>query len=105
MVLDEGINALSTILNNTDKLNNSYFILVDNLVTCKKIMNESWYRYVSNDCGIWVGKGIDLQNCFKIDDLSKDDANEDVNGLIYSIVSGKYRVVKGIGAESKNNDY
>lgn len=105
VVLDEGINALSTILNNTDKLNNSYFILVDNLVTCKKIMNESWYRYVSNDCGIWVGKGIDLQNCFKIDDLSKDDANEDVNGLIYSIVSGKYRVVKGIGAESKNNDY
>lgn len=104
-VLDEGINALYEIFNNVDKYQNSYFVLIDNLSSYKRIMTETWYRNIKNTNGIWIGKNFEVQTAIKVDHILKSDANEEFNGLGYVVEDGKYRVIKLIGTVEGNDEY
>ena len=87
-VLDEGIETLFKILNNVDSFKKSSFIIID---------NYSIYRKV------WVGPDIDGQTAITIPNLSKSDANEEFNGIIYATDGKQYSVLKGIGSRPEED--
>ncbi len=104
-VLEEGIEKLSSIFIEQDKLINSHFILIDNYTSYRKIINEKWYHSISHHNGIWVGKGIDIQTIFQINSLSKSDITNNVKTVIYTIENGNYQVIKSIGNNEGEDIY
>ena len=98
-VLDEGIETLFKIFNNEYKLPNSYFILSDNYVSMKKLENETWYKNININNGLWIGNGFETQSVIKADNIKVYDSNEDFNGVAFNIKDGKYEVIKIIGTE------
>ena len=104
-VLDEGIKVLSDILLKSNYFTNSYFILIDNYNSYRKIIKEKWYQNNSNNNGIWVGKGVELQNIIKLNSLNKSDVIGDLKGMIYTINQGDYKVIKGLGNSEGEDQY
>ena len=103
-VLDEGIEKLYKIFSNLEQFKNSYFVLIDNFSTYKRIANEEWYsKSVKKNNGIWLGKDADIQNSIVFNNLTKSDANEDFKCLAYSVVNGEYEVFKCIGNEESDD--
>lgn len=97
-VLDEGIETLFKILNNADSFKKSSFIIADNYSIYRKIMKEEWYQKVNTQVGVWVGADIESQTAITMPNLSKSDANEEFNGIIYASNGTEYSVLKGIGS-------
>ena len=97
-VLDEGIEKLFNILNNVNEYPKSSFIVIDNYSVYRKIMKEEWYQKVNKNVGIWVGADIENQAAITVPNLSKSDANEEFNGIIYVTDGTNYSVLKGLGS-------
>ena len=98
-VLDEGIEVLFNIFNNVEKYKKSSFIIIDNYSIFRKTMTEDWYKkQVDSSIGVWVGADIESQTAIHCPNLSKSDANEEFNGIIYASDGEKYGVLRGLGS-------
>lgn len=105
-VLDEGIDKLFSILDNLNNLQNKHFIFADNYSSYKRIMKEDWYsKIVNNKSGIWIGKGVDIQNAIKFNSMSLSDVNENFKGLAYVSNNEIYHVIKSLGTEDGGDIY
>lgn len=103
-VLDEGITSLFNTFTN-QSLPNSYFILIDNYVSYRKIINEKWYKGISHNNGIWVGNGIEMQNAIEVENLQKSDITEIAKDIAFTVENGNYRVVKTISSKEEGGYY
>ena len=62
-------------------------------------MTEDWYKkQVDSSIGVWVGADIESQTAIHCPNLSKSDANEEFNGIIYASDGEKYGVLRGLGS-------
>ncbi len=104
-VLDEGIFELSNLLCGSYGLVNTYFVLVDNYSSFRKLEKEAWYNLIPANTGIWVGKGVNVQKAIQFNDLKNSDAEDLFSGIVYSVVNGEYRVIKGVGGKEDNYEY
>ena len=103
-VLDEGVEMFEKIFSNLDQYKNSYFILIDNYSSIKKVLKDNWCKTsFDKNSGIWIGTGIDIQTIFTINNLTKNDSSEDFNGLAFSISNKKARIIKTFS--KKGSDY
>lgn len=103
-VLDEGIAELFGFLENVQKFKNTYFVIVDNFASIRKVSNEKFFDNVSKTSGIWIGTGVDVQNSFTIKDLNKGDViTEENNAVGYVINNSDYKVCKCLSVEGDDS--
>ncbi len=103
-VLDEGIAELFGLLENAQNLKNTYFVIVDNYSTIRKISNENFFNNISKKDGIWIGSGIDVQTMFTVNNLSKGDIlTEDNSKIGYIIENSEYKVCKCLSVEGDDS--
>ena len=101
-VLDEGIEAFNSIINSLDKLNNLYFILIDNYASFRNIKKESWYNNLSKSSGIWIGTGVSDQDEIDSSIIMNCDASEEFDGVGYLIKNDDYEIIKTIGTNHED---
>jgi len=71
------------------------FILVDSIDKIKKIELESWYKTcVNNNCGIWIGNGINDQFSLKINQKNEYMREDVPNNFCFVVNKGKAVYVK-----------
>ena len=100
-ISDESKEKFYELLKNIKNSTNSCIILIEDYNSFKKLSLDDWYvENVKTNNGIWVGKNINSQILIEINNLLPEDANQEFEGLCYSINNGEYTVIKGIG-----NDY
>lgn len=105
-VLDEGVELFEEIFSNLNKYKNSYFIIADNYSSTKKVHNDIWFKKTINkNSGIWIGTGISNQDIFKIDNLTKNDSNEEFEGIGFLINNNNGNLIKTIGCSDKGGSY
>ena len=97
-VLDEGIEYLFKVLENSKAYKKSSFVIIDNYSAFRKTLNEDWYKKtVNSNKGVWIGADIENQIAIKFPQMTKGDVNEDFSGIIYSSLGDNYAVLKGLG--------
>ncbi len=103
-VLDEGIAELFGILEKAQGFKNTYFVIVDNFASLRKISNEKFFENVSKTSGIWISNGVDVQNALTINNLSKGDILAEENNVVgYVISNSEYRVCKCLSVEGDDS--
>ena len=65
----ELLNNFNTIMNNLDKINNNYFIIIDDYERFKNAEVAEWYEKIDKSNGIWIGEGIKEQDVFVVNDV------------------------------------
>ena len=77
---------------------------MDNYSIFRKTMQEDWYKKnVNPNVGVWVGADIENQHALVCKNITKEDINEDFDGLIYVSNGNSYGVLRGIGANSEED--
>ncbi len=104
-VLDEGIASLFNIFNNKEQSSNNYFIIIDNYISYRKIINEQWYQSLEHNNGIWYGNGIEMQNIIEIEKLQKSDISEITKDTLFVVENGNYKVVKTMSNKEEDGYY
>lgn len=91
-------------LNQVESLEKVNIVIIDIPERLEDYMYSEWYKkYVSNNFGIWIGKGIEAQNIFKISDYDQLNDNCD-NTYGYVIKKGKPVFVKILGMEKEEEE-
>ena len=102
---DKGYKIANNLFLATDTLEKTYFILIDDLSSMKKIQVEEWYQSkVNNTNGIWIGKDIGSQMLININNLTMEDRKRAFPNLGFVINKGNHIVIKHVvdNEESKN---
>ncbi len=102
-VLDDGIKELFTMFNSIDKYQKSKFVLIDNFQSFKRVINEKWYEKINKGTGIWLGEDIDIQSIITTRELTSNEINATVTGLLYNINDSDVEVVKGLGVNGDDS--
>ena len=97
----ELLNNFNTIMNNLDKINNNYFIIIDDYERFKNAEVAEWYEKIDKSNGIWIGEGIKEQDVFVVNDV--ENINDDIIST-YVIDNNNYTVLEGIGDENYESD-
>lgn len=97
VVLDEGIEMLTKILNVSYRFQNCRFVLIDNYPAYKKLSKEAWFVQAAGFSTLWLGNEVDVQNIVDAKRMTKGDINEDFRGLGYYFNGDEYIVIKAIG--------
>lgn len=93
-LLDFNLN-IEDLFNNSKKLNNINYIIIDSVDKIKKIEYDTWYRaYVNSSQGIWIGNGISEQFSLKISNVTKELRKEIPDNFCYVVKRGKPELVK-----------
>ena len=101
-VLDEEqMKMFNVVMNNLDKINNNYFIIIDNYEEYKDIEGTEWFNKIDTNNGIWVGSDVKEQDIFKINNI--DNIDEDIIST-YIIENNNYIEIEGIGDENYESD-
>lgn len=94
-ISEENKMKFQEIFNNAKNLETIQFIIVDSIDQIKKIELESWYKNsVNNDCGIWIGNGINDQFTLKVNQKIEEMKQEIPDSFCFVINRGKATYVK-----------
>ncbi len=96
---------LNNLFNNLEKINNSYFALVDTYSSFKNLQTETWYQdNFDNTSGIWMGIDIGNQMAININDISLEDRKLDFPYMLFAVDKGQYKVIKHIVEDEVSED-
>ena len=81
------------------------FIIIENPDRLEEHTYDAWYsNFISEDCGIWIGNGIENQTLINKNFSMEDLENNCGNSFGYVIDEGIPTLVKFIGIEEENED-
>ncbi len=102
---EKGYNIANNIFLSIDTFQKTYFILIDNLSSMKKLQIEEWYKSkVNNTNGIWLGKDIGTQMLINMNDLTMNDRKLAFPYLGFVINKGNHIVIKHVVDNEENKD-
>lgn len=83
---------------------NVHFVIVDTYVSYRTLQFEPWYHLIDSSCGIWLGLGIGNQVAFNITELTMEDRKKDFPNIGFSILKGKYTLIKCMVSKEVDNE-
>ena len=90
------LDLFGRLINNMDKLENQYFIFVDNFNRIQAIINYPWFNNINRKNGIWVGELPDGQNIFDTTGTEEIPTEPNMEDMVYLISDGKVKLIKGV---------
>jgi len=94
---------LKKLLLNADKLNNQYFILVDDISRIEECEDEDIKSILDHSNGIYFGDEIDRQTLFNINNINQVDTETRIDNKTFIINNGNVMTLKGIGVEGDDD--
>ena len=102
--IEDGEAAFNEILTKAEELKNYSFVLIENCTKLKNREYDDWYKkYISNDCGIWVGNGINDQYLINVNTLDSDIINNCGESFGYVVDREDPILVKLLGMREKGD--
>ena len=94
---DKGQKIANNLFLAVDSFQKTYFILIDDLSSIKKLQVEEWYQSkVNNTNGIWLGKDIGTQMLININNLTMQDRKIAFPHLGFVINKGNHIIIKHV---------
>ena len=73
----ENKNKLGELIELANKMDHIHFVIIDSESKLKSFESEIWYKDIVNgSSGIWIGKGINVQNIFKLKKYIDNDIED-----------------------------
>ena len=102
---DKGKQILNTIMMTPSILQKSYFILVDNYSSFKRLELYQWYKsQVDTSNGIWLGPNIANQMVFNIPNINMDIRNLDFPEMGFAIENNEFDIIKYVIDEEESHE-
>ena len=89
--------ALKQIMANASKLNNQYFIVIDNIDRLIELEDQTLISVLDRNTGIYYGNAIDRQEFYNVNNINQIDTDARIDNKTYLIINGNAVTLKGVG--------
>lgn len=102
---NKGKEIFRNIFSIVNKLEKTYFILVDNYASMKNLQIEDfWQTQVNNNNGIWLGEDIGVQMIINVTDLQTEDRKVSFQDMGFVVNNGNHVIIKHIVDNGEENE-